>query len=309
VTTFLYKSEPVRGAEWARIFAKKAPDITFRIWPDIGDPADVRFLAAWQPPENILEQFPSLEILFSTGAGIDQFASMSLPPSLPIVRMVEPGIIEGMVEYATLAVLNLHRDMISYLAQQRERQWKPLPVRPAHQRRVGVLGLGVLGRAVLSRLASFGFPLAGWSRSRHAIDGVVCFAGDAELPEFLSRCDILVCLLPLTRETHGILNQSLFAHLPHGAGLVNAGRGGHLVNDALLSALGTGQVSAAILDVADPEPLPADHPFWTHPRILLTPHIASVTRPETAAGVVLDNLRRHQRGEPLIGLIDRARGY
>jgi glyoxylate/hydroxypyruvate reductase A len=307
--TFLYKSDPVRGAEWAELFARKAPDVPFRIWPDIGDPESVRYLAAWLPPEDISELFPNLEVLFSVGAGIDQFDLSVLPPELPIVRMTEPGITAGMVEYATMAVLGLHRDLPAYIDQQRRRLWQPIRVQPASKRRVGVLGLGLLGRAVLAQLSAFGFQLNGWSRSRHAIEGVDCYAGQEELPAMLAATDILVCLLPLTDETRGVLNVGLFAGLPRGASLVHVGRGPQLDSAALLSALDGGHLSAAVLDVTDPEPLPEDHPFWSHPKVMLTPHIASMTQPETAVDLVLENISRHRAGQPLIGLVNRERGY
>ena len=307
--TFLYKADPERGAEWARLFAEKAPELPFRLWPDIGDPADVRYLAAWEPPDDLAQRFPNLDILFSVGAGVDQFDVSRLPPDLPVVRMVEPGIVDGMVEYVTLATLALHRDLIDYIAQQRARVWEPIRLRSAAGRRIGVLGLGMLGSAVLEKLRGFGFDCAGWSRSPRALDGVRCFAGAGALPDFLARTDILVCLLPLTDMTRGILNRELFARLPKGAALVNAGRGGHLVEADLIAALDSGHLSAAVLDVAEAEPPPPNHPFWTHPRILLTPHVASMTQPDTAVSVVLDNIRRHQSGEPLRGLVDRARGY
>ena len=307
--TFVYKSDPVRGRQWAEVFRAQAPEIDFRIWPDMGDPAKVRFLAAWEPPENISECFPNLQVLFSSGAGVDQFNFAALPPALPVVRMVEPGIVQGMVEYVTLAVLSLHRDWHTYRQQQQEGRWQTHRVYPASSRRVGVLGLGVLGRAVLERLGSFGFPCAGWSRSPQTIDGVECHAGPDGLQAFLERTDILICLLPLTDSTCGILCQSLFDQLPRGACLVNVGRGAHLVQDDLLKALEAGQLSRAVLDVCEPEPLPPGHPFWTHPQVALTPHIASMTQPETAADAVLDNLRRHQQGLPMIGLVDRTRGY
>lgn len=307
--TFLYKSDPVRGAEWAELFARKAPDVPFRIWPDIGDPESVRYLAAWLPPEDIAELFPNLEVLFSVGAGIDQFDLSVLPPELPIVRMTEPGITAGMVEYATMAVLGLHRDLPAYIDQQRRRLWQAIRVQPASKRRVGVLGLGLLGRAVLAQLGTFGFHLNGWSRSRHAIEGVDCYAGQEELPAMLAATDILVCLLPLTDETRGVLNADLFAGLPSGASLVHVGRGPQLDSAALLSALDGGHLSAAVLDVIDPEPLPEDHPFWSHPKVMLTPHIASMTQPETAVDLVLENISRHRAGEPLIGLVNRERGY
>jgi glyoxylate/hydroxypyruvate reductase A len=310
--TFLYKADPVRGAQWARLFAEKAPHIPFRIWPDgtaSGDAEAVRYLAVWEVPRDLATLFPNLEVVFSVGAGIDQFDLTAIPAHLPVVRMIEPGIVTGMVEYVTLATLALHRDWLTYAAQQREGRWHALRTRVASERRVGVLGLGVLGEAVLTRLASFGFQCAGWSRSSRALDGIECFAGAETLPAFLARTDILVCLLPLTDATRHILNRDLFAQLPRGAALINTGRGGHLQQDHLLEALESGQLSAAVLDVADPEPLAADHPLWHHPRVMLTPHVASMTQPDSAVEVVLDNLRRHREGEPLIGLVDRARGY
>jgi glyoxylate/hydroxypyruvate reductase A len=306
---FLYKSDPVRGRQWAEVFARRASPLDFRIWPDIGNAADVHFLAAWEPPADIATRFPNLKLLFSSGAGVDQFDFSALPPELPVVRMVEPGIIHGMVEYVTHAVLDLHRDMPAYRRQQQHGLWQPLPVRTAAERRVGVLGLGSLGQAALQSLHRFGFDCAGWSRSRHEIDGIQCFAGTAELDGFLARTDILVCLLPLTDATRGFLNTALFQRLPRGAQLVHVGRGAQLVSNDLLDALDDGRITEAALDVTDPEPLPSGHPLWAHPRVRITPHIASMTQPHSAAEVVLDNLHRFERGEPLLGLVDRFRGY
>ena len=307
--TFLYKANAARGMEWSHFFAARAPELPFRLWPDVGDPAQVRYLAAWMPPENIAATFPNLELVFSVGAGVDQFDFSQLPPHVPLIRMLEPGIAEGMVEYVTMVVLALHRDLLHLIAQQREQTWREIRGTPAAKRRVGVMGLGLLGQAVLERLKAFGFPLAGWNRSPRTIEGVSCYAGTQALPDFLAQTDILVCLLPLTDETHGILNINLFEQLPRGARLVNVGRGGHLVEADLLDALERGQLSAAVLDVAEQEPLPAGHPFWSHPRILLTPHIASTTTPETAVEFALDIIARHRRGETLPGRVDRHRGY
>jgi len=307
--SFLYKADPERGAIWRRLFAEQAPDLPFRIWPDIGDPLAVRYFAVWVPPEDLTDRFPNLEILFSVGAGVDQIDFSRVPADLPVVRMVEPGIIDSMVEYATLATLALHRDLPAYIDQQRNRTWQPLRVRPAGAQRVGVMGLGILGQAVLRQLRSLKFDCAGWSRSPRDLGGIPCFAGAGTLPDFLARTDILICLLPLIEETRGVLNRDLFARLPAGAALINTGRGGHLVDADLLAALDAGQLSAAVLDVASIEPLPDDHPFWRHPRILLTPHIASATQPDTAVSIVVENIRRHRRGEPLVGLVDRTRGY
>ena len=308
-TTFLYKSDPVRGRQWAEVFARRAPEIDFRIWPDVGDPAQVRFLAAWEPPDDLATRFPNLSVLFSSGAGVDQFDFAALPAALPVVRMVEPGIVRGMVEYVTHAVLDLHRDMPAYRAQQARGEWRPLPVRTAGERRVGVLGLGSLGQAVLAQLAAFGFDCAGWSRSRPVVDGVACPAGADELGAFLARTEILVCLLPLTDSTRGLLDAAMFSKLPAGASLVHVGRGPQLVANDLLAALAGGQLREAVLDVTDPEPLPPSHALWWHPNIRITPHIASMTQPLSAAEAVLDNLRRFAAGETMLGLVDRTRGY
>ncbi len=305
---FVYKADPVRGAEWAALFAAKAPHLEFAQWPYAGDPARVRYLAAWLPPAD-LSCFPNLEVLFSIGAGIDQFDLAAIPPEVALARMVEPGIVGGMVEYVTLATLSLHREWLAYREQQRAATWQARRVQPASARRVGVLGLGVLAQAVLAQLRSLGFNCAGWSRSQHTIAGVDCYSGADGLQSFLERTDILICLLPLTDSTRGILNRSLFAALPRGAALIQCGRGPHLDQQALLDALDAGQLSQAVLDVCEPEPLPADHPFWQHPRIMLTPHVASMTQPETAVEVVLDNIRRHQSGQELTGLVERTRGY
>jgi glyoxylate/hydroxypyruvate reductase A len=309
MTSVLYRSDAARGRTWAAYFAEHAPDVDFHVWPDHGELAEVEYLVAWQAPPDLLAALPNLKVLFSSGAGVDHVDFSAIPPHVPVVRMVEPGIIHGMVEYVTMAVLALHRHLFDYQARQARGHWAPILVPAASARCVGVMGLGVLGQAVLARLTAFGFRLRGWNRSERPIDGVEVFAGPEGLTPFLAGVDMLVCLLPLTDGTRGILGAEVFAALPRGAALINAGRGGHLDQTALLGALESGQLSRAILDVTDPEPLPPGHPFWRHPGIVLTPHVASMTQPETAAPVMLENLRRHQRGEPLVGLIDRRRGY
>ena len=306
--TFVYKSAAERGAVWARHFAAHAPEVPFRAWPDVGDPAAVRYLAAWTLPDD-LAAFPNLEVLFCVGAGVDQLDLSRVPAGITVVRMIEPGLVDGMVEYATAAVLAVHRDWPAYLAQQRERQWKALPVRRASSRRVGVMGMGVLGCAVLEKLRGFGFACAGWSRTMRTLEGIESFAGAESLPAFLARTDILVCLLPLTESTRGLIARRVFEALPPDAAFVNVGRGALVVQDDLLAALDSGRLSAAILDVTVPEPLPPEHPLWTHPRIIVTPHIAAETQPESSAHAILENVLRHRRGEPLVGVVDRSRGY
>jgi glyoxylate/hydroxypyruvate reductase A len=305
----LYKADPVRGRIWAEVFAAHAPDVEFHIWPERGDPARVEYMVAWEPPPDWVASFPNIKALFSSGAGVDQLQLAQVPRHIQVVRMVEPGIVDGVVEYVTMSVLMLHRHIPAYWRQQANAVWRSIPAVPASSCHVGVMGLGVLGQAVLERLGSFGYQRHGWSRSPREIPGVTTFTGDDGLEKFVASCDILICLLPLTEETRGVLGPRVFAALRPGASLINAGRGAHVDASALLAALDSGHLSHAILDVTEPEPLPASHPFWNHPRISLTPHVAGTTRPETAAHVLLANIRRHQRGEPLHDVIDRSKGY
>lgn len=301
----LFLSDAARGAVFREAFAAEMPDTPFHQGA-APDPAEVRYLVTWTVPERLAETYPDLRLIFSTGAGVDQFDLAGLPERIGVVRMLEPGLQQQMQEYVTLAVMALHRDLPLYLGQQRDGIWKAARNMPAAERRVGVLGLGILGQAVLRALAPFGFPLAGWSRTPKTIEGVECFT---DLRAFLARTDILVCLLPLTAETRGILNAGLFAGLPEGAKLVHAGRGRQLDQDALLAALESGRLSAAVLDVADPEPLPQHHPLWHHPRVIITPHVACQTRAAEGARHVIAGVRADLAGEPVPGLVDRARGY
>jgi glyoxylate/hydroxypyruvate reductase A len=307
--TLLYKADPVRGRRWAELFAQEAPGIELRLWPDVGDPADIRYLSAWTLEPGLLERFPNLEVLFSIGAGVDQLDLSLVPEHVIVVRLVETGLADGMAEYVAMSVLALHRNLFDYAAQQAEERWKSIPQLPAARRRVGIMGLGQMGEASLQALSVFGFALRGWSRSPRDFPGVECFHGEAQFADFIGGCDILVCLLPLTDTTRGIMDASLFALLPPGASIINAGRGGHLVEDDLLAALASGQVSRAVLDVAQVEPLPAGHAFWSHPRVVVTPHAASATDADGAGRALIANLQRHIKGGELVGRVDRNRGY
>lgn len=299
----LYLSEAKRGEVFARSFAQHLPDLPFHIGT-APDPAAVEYMVAWTPPKD-LDQWPNLRLIFSVGAGIDQFDMDALPDHVGIVRMLEPGIARQMQEMAVMAALALHRDLPAYLEQGRRGVWQARANRPAAQRRIGVMGLGQLGQAVLAALQPFGFPLAGWSRSAKQIDGVECFT---DLPGFLARSDILICLLPLTPETRDILNDDLFSALPEGAGLVHLGRGVQLNMPALRHALDNG-LASAFLDVTDPEPLPPDHWLWRDPRVIVTPHVASQTDAQEGAAHVIAGIRAHRAGQDVPGSVDRSKGY
>ncbi len=306
----LYHGLEARGVAWAEIFEARVPQLPFMRWGhDAVDPAQVRYLAAWNAPADFIAQFPNLEVLFSVGAGIDQLPLSALPPQVRVVRMVEQGIITGMAEYVAMSCLALHRDLPFFVNEQRAERWTYRHTRFASETRVGIMGLGELGKAALQILKPLGFTLSGWSRSAHAIDGVSCFAGKAGFDAFLAQADLFVCLLPLTAETRGILCRETFGKMPQGSAVINAGRGGHLIAQDLIDALEAGQLRAAMLDVTDPEPLPQGHAFYTHPAVFLTPHVAAETRHATAGEVLADNVLRLLAGKPLLGEVDRTKGY
>jgi glyoxylate/hydroxypyruvate reductase A len=297
--------------DWTSAIAKVMPGESLRIWPEIGAPEDIDFAIVWKPPPGLLAGLPNLKGILSLGAGIDHLVSdPQLPRHLPLVRLIDPSLTAQMSEYVVMNVLRHHRFMPQYAQQQAAALWKPiLPPPLTAERRVGVMGLGVLGRDALAKLAPFGFKLRGWARTAHDIPGVDCFHGADGLTAFLSGCDILICLLPLSAETRGILNAERLALLPKGASLINAARGTHVIAADLIAALDSGQLAAATLDVFETEPLPPDHPLWRHPAVTVTPHAAGWTIPETAAGLMAASIVAIRRGTAPVGLVDLSVGY
>lgn len=306
----LFRSTPAATARWRPLLGALLPEHEIRYWPDIGDTAAIEYALVWHPEPGLLAALPNLKLIVGLGAGIDHLlCDPLLPREVPIVRLVDPYMTEAMSEYVALSVLRLHRQDLDYLAQQRAGRWAEREQKNAAERPVGILGFGTLGQDAGRKLKALGFPVAGWSRGAKQVAGFATHAGPAGLDALLASSEILVCLLPLTGATGGILNAALFARLPRGAGLVNAGRGGHLVEADLIPALDEGQLSGAVLDVVRDEPLPPDHPFWRHPRIILTPHVAAETHPPTAAPIIREAICRFEAGLPVANRVDLARGY
>lgn len=308
--TLLFRSPSDPAERWREALETELPDLQVRVWPDVGDPAAIDYALIWASPDRMLHDLPNLRAVFSLGAGVDHLLGPAIPGQVPLVRMVDPALTEGMVEYVLYQVLRHHRAMPEYERQQNAREWSIHEQMRPGDRRIGILGLGQLGDACARALRSIGFDVAGHVRTPREDSGdIPIFAGDRDLDAFLGRTDILVCLLPLTDSTRGILNRETFAALPSGAVVINAARGGHLVEEDLIIALGEGQVAHAVLDAFKEEPLPSGHPFWTHPHVSVTPHIASLTNPVTGARQVADGIKADREGEPLSNVVDRTRGY
>ena len=306
----LFISEENDPGEWQQVLTDLMPELELCVWPDVDEQTDFEVALAWKPPVGILKQFPKLKLIQCLGMGVDAlFADPELPANAAIARLIDDNLIEQMSEYICWAVLHHHRLMDSYATYQAERRWQPLPPPDTAKRRIGILGYGAIGHDVAHKLQVFGFPVHGWSRTAKQSDSVRCFAGEAELNAFLQVTDMLICLLPLTPQTQGIINADLLAQLPQGAYLINVARGGHVVDADLLAALDNGHLSGATLDVVNQEPLPAEHPYWTHAKVHLTPHIAGLTTAASAAPQIVDNIRRALTGQAINNQVDPARQY
>ena len=301
---------------WKVRFDEVCADRPVLLLPDAAlDPSEVHYAAVWKPGQGELAAFPNLRVIFNLGAGVDALMADSSLPDVPLVRVAVRDLTERMTEYAVLHVLMHHRQEPYLRASQREKRWAAENFSGAAAVvSVGVMGLGTLGAHAADALRRFGFQVAGWSRSRRQIDGVDCFHGSQQLDAFLARTDILVCLLPLTPDTRHILDRQLFAKLhrnsPLGAPvLINAGRGGLQNETDILACLDNGTLGAASLDVYVTEPLPLDSPFWTHPKVILTPHNAADTDPDEISKYVAQQIERFEAGGALENVVDRRRGY
>ena len=259
-------------------------------------------------PEDI-RQLPRLEWVHSVWAGVERLVTDLADTDLKIVRLIDPQLADTMAEAVLAWTMYLHRDMPAYAAQQRNRSWMPLDYTRPHEKTVGLLGLGALGEAAARRLLGAGFNVCGWSRTRKALAGVNCFAGNSELPAMLAKADILVCLLPLTAGTTGLLNAERLAHIPSGASLINFARGPIIADDALRASLDAGRIKHIVLDVFDVEPLPPESWQWAHPSVTVLPHISAPTDRKTASTIIAQNIDRYRKTGEIPESVDPTRGY
>ncbi|MFZ0850912.1 MAG: glyoxylate/hydroxypyruvate reductase A [Hyphomicrobiaceae bacterium] len=306
-----------RANLFAEAVCAQDPGLDLRIAPDLGSAADIEYALVWNPAPGLLRTLPNLKLIISVGAGVDGILSDPELPDVPIVRYVDPDLTGRMVEYIVLNVLYHHRRMSEFRELQQQRLWKYLPEPSAHEVRVGIMGLGVLGSAAAEVLGALGYQLRGWTRAPKRVEGVACFSGADQLDAFLGATDILAVLLPLTSQTRGIVNRGLLrklslggrvAQLP-GPVLINAGRGGLQVDADVIAALQKGELYAASLDVFETEPLQEASPLWSHPRVVITPHNAAESAPAAIVRYAFEQMHRHRRGERLPYLIDRRQGY
>jgi phosphoglycerate dehydrogenase-like enzyme len=306
----LVMSTPPPLAPYAQALREAAPDVPVWTLEDAFDRGAVEAILAWRLRPGVLPDYPALRVLCTVGAGVDKMLALpDLPPHVPVSRVVDPMQAIELAQYVVACTLQHTRQLPLYAAQQRRAQWLRHPVRPAAQCRVGILGLGRVGQAIARAFEPLGYPVAGWSRGAHRLPGVHCHAGDAELPAFLACTDILVCALPLTERTRGLLNRTTLSQLPRGACVINVGRGEQVIEPDLKALLDEGHLAAAALDVFQREPAPADDWVWLHPQVLATPHIAAQASYNVVAAQCIDALRRAREGLPQPRAADRQAGY
>lgn len=308
--TILLISSPQRVTAWRAALGEAFPQDEIRDGAEISDGTDIDIVIMGPPVEGLFAKLPNLKLLISQRAGIDDLiADPDLASNVAVCRAQDPAGDRMLEDYALLFTLFHHRNMLDFLAANQTAEWINPGVRLAKDRRVGVMGLGVLGIWVARRLRDAGFATAGWARTPRTEQGMDCFYGPDQLGAFLDRTEILINLLAVTAETTDIINAANLAKLPKGAAIINLGRGEHIVDDDLIAAIDSGHIDSATLDAFRVEPLPADHPFWKHKRITVMPHTARRPQPEALTAGIIENIRRFKAGEPLLLEADRARGY
>lgn len=295
---------------WKEALRAQDPKIEVYGYLEPHDKAAVEVALVWKHPKGTLTDYPNLKYIASSGAGVDfLFEDESLPEDLPITRVVDTMLASDMSEYVIATIFSYLKHLQTYRVDQFHKVWSPKPYYRITDFTVGVMGLGALGKVLADDLVRIGFKTQGWARSEKQIAGAVTFAGEHTFDEFLATSQILVCLLPLTDETTGILNTELFNRLPKGAYVINAARGGHMVDADLIAAVNNNHLSGATLDVFHQEPLPETHPFWAHEKINITPHYASVSDTTSVVPQILENYYRSQKGAPLLHLVSKTKGY
>jgi glyoxylate/hydroxypyruvate reductase A len=291
--------------QWRAALATEFEHFTFSVDSNVARPESVDVALIWTLPDDGLERFVNLRAILSLGAGIDQLDLERLPKHVPVARLVDESLTRTMVDYAKTAVYRYHRRFHFFERESQSCRWTFISPTETADTTVGVLGLGEIGREIAVALRREGFAVRGWSRTPRRLGGVATCTGRDGLESMVGRCNIVLNVLPLTDETRHILCRDLFAHFAAGTCLINMGRGMHLVESDLLDAIASGRVDAATLDVASVEPLPSTHPFWKHPRILVTPHVAGISSPMTAVATIAANIRRAMAGERLLHQVAR----
>ncbi len=284
------------------------PDTPIEVWPEVADPSQVEVVVLWKHPKGILSDFPRLKVICSMGAGVDHILlDESLPPQIPVIRVVDPELTRMMRKYVVMAVTSIHKDIFAFYNQKKSGKWFQ-DFYPDSDPVIGILGMGELGKDAAMALYHLGYKVIGWSRTIKDIQGIISYE-KKDLKSFVNRSNIIVNLLPLTPETRGIMNEDFFSQLPLQSSIINVGRGEHLIEEDLIEAIENGRVKSAILDVFSKEPLPLDHPFWKYDQVIITPHIASITNQENAAIQIAENFKRYKIGQPLINEVDISLGY
>ncbi len=298
------------SSPWVQAFGAALPGVRISVWNPDGPAVDADVAVVWHPPAALFEREKKLRMVFNLGAGVDGLLAVpTLPKDLPVVRLEDAGMTVQMAEYALHALWRASRQFDAYQQAQQRQEWRMLPVTRRHDWPVGVMGMGKIGTRIAQAISQFEYPVAGWARSPRELENVECFAGSDKLPAFLARTRVLINTLPLTPDTRDILNRDTFAQLLPGAYIINVGRGEHLVEEDLLQALADGHVAGATLDVFRTEPLPAQHPFWLHPAITVTPHSSARTMRSESVAQIAAKILQLDRGETITGQVDRSRGY
>ncbi|MGY5849988.1 2-hydroxyacid dehydrogenase [Salegentibacter sp. F14] len=308
--SFLIVSPGKDPENWVKALQNQHPGLNIYVYPEEHDKEEVTFVLSWKHPRGLFKNYPNLKVIASMGAGVDHITSdPELPENIQITKVVDNMLEEDMGNFVLSLVLNYQRDLLSYQKQQAEKTWNPITYKRNKDMNVGILGLGHLGRTTAKTLVKNGFKVHGFSKTPKDIENIESFSGEEEMEDFLKKSEILVNLLPLTQETEKILNKDLFEKLPEGAYVINVARGEHLVELDLIEMLDQDHLSGAALDVFWEEPLPEDHPFWEHPKVFITPHIASVTHPNYVVPQIAENYERMMEEEPLKNVVEKEKGY